>query len=187
MFNFAPPRFDALVELIVRRTLCDVAKWRGLPAGGPQGAHTNYVNEGLHRLREILSGLDADSQEVRAAWDEMTANMGAMQNSFAASQRPLEAPQIEPDRRLNINRRIQSATRNGPIGIANRELPSTWEKSRSPIAAPARSSSETSSSAPSSQRMKLAIGPVCGLRPSPQPGLDVTSLFERVHICLDND
>jgi hypothetical protein len=105
MFNFAPPRFDALVELMVRRTLCDAAKWRGLPAAGPQGAHADYVNEGLQRLREILSGLDADSPEVRAAWDEMTANMGAMQNSFAASQRPLEAPQIEPDRGLKINRR----------------------------------------------------------------------------------
>jgi hypothetical protein len=186
MFNFAPPRFDALVELIVRRTLCDVAKWRGRPAGGPQGAHTNYVNEGLHRLREILSGRDADSPEVRAAWDEMTANMGAMQKSFAASQRPLEARRSSRIVVSISTAGIPSATRNGPIGIANRELPSTWEKSRSPIAAPARSSSETSSSAPSSQRMKLAIGPACGLRPSPQPGLDVTSLFERVHICLDN-
>ena len=60
MFNFAPPRFDALVELIVRRSLCADAQWRGLPAAGPQGAG-DYLNEGLQRLRGILSGLDGDS------------------------------------------------------------------------------------------------------------------------------
>lgn len=104
MCNFAPPRFDALVELMVRRTLCAGAKWRGLPAAGPQGA-ADYVNEGLQRLREILSGLDADSPEVRAAWDEMTANMGVMQNSFAASHRAVDAAGLEPGRRLKLNRR----------------------------------------------------------------------------------
>src|SRR5262249_32588648 len=56
MVNFAPPRFDSLVESIVRRTLCAGAQWRGLPAAGPQAA-AGYLNQGFERLREILSGL----------------------------------------------------------------------------------------------------------------------------------
>ena len=35
----------------------------------------------------------------------MTANMGVLQNSFAASQRPVEAAWIEPGSRLEINSR----------------------------------------------------------------------------------
>jgi len=112
MFNFAPPRFDAFVELIVRRTLCAEAQWRGLPAAGPHGA-ADYVNRGLQRVREILSGLNAGSAEVRAAWDEMTSNMGELQNSFAAAQRPQDAARIEPDRRLKISRRY-------PVRLAQR-------------------------------------------------------------------
>ena len=57
----------------------------------------------MQRVREIFSGLHADSPEVRAAWDEMTANMGAMQNSFAARQRPAGRFPIDPDQRLKIN------------------------------------------------------------------------------------
>ena len=104
MFNFAPPRFDSLVELIARRTLGHDAKWRGLPAG-PQGAEREHVNEGLQNLRDILAGLSADSPEVRAAWDEMTANLGALQNSFAAGQRPAEPVALEPGTRLQISKR----------------------------------------------------------------------------------
>jgi len=117
MFNFSPPRFDALVELIVRRTLGAEARWRGLPAAGPDGA-TDYVNEGLQRLRGILSGLDAESPVVQAVWAEMTANMGALQNSFAGSQRPAEAAFIEPNRRLRITCRypVRYAERTDPDG-----------------------------------------------------------------------
>jgi len=105
MINFAPPRFDALVELIVRRTLCREARWRGLPAAGPDRGHADYVNEGLERVREILAGLDASSVEVRCAWDEMTANMGAMQNSFAASVAPKGPISIQPEHRLAVTNR----------------------------------------------------------------------------------
>jgi hypothetical protein len=105
MFNFAPPRFDALVELLVRRTLGGEAKWRGLPAGASQSVYTDYMNEGMARLRGILSVLDADSAETRAAWDEMTANMGAMLNSFAASLSSANGGRITPDCRLKVTPR----------------------------------------------------------------------------------
>src|SRR5262249_5921037 len=53
----------------------------------------------------IFGGLDADSPEVRAAWDEMTANLGALQNSFAAGQGPAEPMALEPATRLQISKR----------------------------------------------------------------------------------
>jgi hypothetical protein len=104
MVNFAPPRFDALIELIVRRTLGGDPKWRGLPAAGPGGVNTDYVNEGLELLRGILAGIDAGSLDVQAAWYQMTANMGALQNSYATGGRP-EPARVEPDSRLAITDR----------------------------------------------------------------------------------
>lgn len=104
MFNFAPPRFDSLVELLVRRTLCGDAKWRGLPAGASQES-CNYVNEGLACLRDIISDLDANSEEVRSVWDEMTANMGTMLNSFAESFGSANDARIDPENRLLVTGR----------------------------------------------------------------------------------
>ena len=101
MFNFAPPRFDALVELLVRRTLGAMPAWRGLPPGA-QGANSDYLNEGLERVRETLADLHAESPEVQAAWDEMTANLGALQNSFAARQHP-GATALDAAARLRVN------------------------------------------------------------------------------------
>jgi cupin superfamily protein len=98
MVNFAPPRFDALVELIARGTLGASPEWRGLPAG----PSPEFVNRGLDTLRNILARMDANSPEIQAAWAEMTANMGPLQNSFASGRHPREVS-IEPGDRLCLN------------------------------------------------------------------------------------
>jgi hypothetical protein len=118
MFNFAPPRFDTLMELLVRRTLSGEAKWRGLPAAGPQDAHAAYLNEGVQRLAKTLAGLNAESDEVRAVWDEMTANMGALMNSFAAASLGCGDAQIGAETRLALTDRypVRYSRRMDPQG-----------------------------------------------------------------------
>jgi hypothetical protein len=66
----------------------------------------------------------------------MTADMGALQNSFVAAQRPLESEWIQPGRH-------QSATRKGPMRTAWRGSKSTRKNRSLPKAAPAPTFCET--------------------------------------------
>jgi hypothetical protein len=106
MINFGATRLEALIETIVRRALILEPRCGGLPAAGNIDAHAAHVSEGLARVRDVLAGLDAQSPEVTAAWEQMTANMGDFQNSYAASFRPATPPAIEPGQRLCLTRRF---------------------------------------------------------------------------------
>jgi len=84
------------------------------------------------------------ARKACAAWGEMTANMGALQNSFAASTGAAQATSIEPNRRLKIN--SQYVIRCSECIDPDGEPPPhrvTWAKIRSPIPEPAPSSSAT--------------------------------------------